>query len=288
MACATWSYCKGHGPAEWSAIAPAAKGWHQSPVNIVTSDAIYDPNLTGVSSLKIHYIPGSCRRMLNNGHSVQVCVDGKGSGYLISWIENGPYRHRYQLEQFHFHWGRSDKEGSEHTLDGKIFSAELHLVHWNIDLFKSFGEAAQSADGLAVLGVFLEVGNEHNYLKKLTDVLPRVAFSGDSVGLTGGFDPTCLLPNDRTKYFTYCGSLTTPPCFESVRFLMFSDPIEVSESQLLLFRQLRSYKRNERPLRDDEFCGKILENFRPVQPLNDRKITRSFQLSTNGLVNGTK
>lgn len=279
MAGHAWGYSSEHGPSEWEKIAPAAKGLHQSPVNIVTTDAEYDGQLTPVQRpLKIHYIPASCRKLINNGHSVQVCVDGKGSGYLYSWLEGGPYRHKYQLEQFHFHWGRSSQHGSEHLLDGKSYSGELHFVHWNIELFSTFAEAAKSANGLAVTGVFLEIGKENRYLKKLTDLLPKVSYSGDEIQVSGGIDPSFLLPSDRSKYFTYIGSLTTPPCFESVRFVIFNDPIEVSETQMNAFRQMNTYKKNQRPTGRDEYSGgKLLTNFRPPQPLNDRKIIKSFQ-----------
>lgn len=279
MACHSWSYSSEHGPSQWEHIAPAAKGLHQSPVNIVTSEAEYDAQLTPANRpLKIHYIPATSRRLVNNGHSVQVCVDGRGSGYLYSWLEGGPYRHKYQLEQFHFHWGRNSRQGSEHLLDGKSFSSELHLVHWNTEIFSTFAEAAKSANGLAVLGVFLQVGKENRFLKKLTDLFPKISHSGDDIPIPGGFDPGCLLPGDRSKYFTYSGSLTTPPCFESVRFLIFNDAIELSEDQLNAFRQLNSYKRNQKPEGSrDEFCGKMISNFRPPQPLNDRKIIKSFQ-----------
>ena len=35
---------------------------------------------------------------------------------------------------------------------------QLHLVHWNAKKYSTFGEAAAAPDGLAVVGVFLEVG----------------------------------------------------------------------------------------------------------------------------------
>lgn len=63
----------------------------------------------------------------------------------------------YQLEQFHCHWGKTDDVGSEHTIDGKSFAGELHLVHWNRTKYKSFADAAQYPDGLCVLGIFLQV-----------------------------------------------------------------------------------------------------------------------------------
>ena len=63
----------------------------------------------------------------------------------------------YKLEQFHSHWGCIDSQGSEHTVDGVSYAGELHLVHWNTTKYATFGEAASAPDGLAVLGVFLEV-----------------------------------------------------------------------------------------------------------------------------------
>ena len=66
----------------------------------------------------------------------------------------------YKLEQFHCHWGCTSDRGSEHTVDGRSFAGELHLVHWNSSKYSSFGEAAAYPDGLAVLGVFLSVSND--------------------------------------------------------------------------------------------------------------------------------
>lgn len=75
----------------------------------------------------------------------------------------------YKLEQWHCHWGAANGEGSEHTVDGRAFSGELHLVHWNTSKYNSFAEAAGQEDGLAVLGVFLAVS-------KRTDQVRRVPY----------------------------------------------------------------------------------------------------------------
>lgn len=63
----------------------------------------------------------------------------------------------YKMQQWHCHWGAKNGEGSEHTVDGRSFSGELHLVHWNTTKYNSFQEAAGREDGLAVLGVLLTV-----------------------------------------------------------------------------------------------------------------------------------
>ena len=63
---------------------------------------------------------------------------------------------RYEFAQFHWHWGSVSTQGSEHTIDGKEYPAEIHFVHFN----KKYGDistAVSKSDGLAVLGFFYEV-----------------------------------------------------------------------------------------------------------------------------------
>lgn len=265
-----WGYAKDNGPHTWSHVAPAAKGLHQSPVDIETSKAQYDPRLQDIP-LEFHYVPGNSKTLVNNGHSVQVTIDGEGS-----ILEGGPFHHKYQAEQFHFHWGKESNRGSEHLINGRVYPAELHIVHWNTELCANFAEASKTANGLAVVGVFLKCGDEHKTLRKLTDLFPRIAFNGDKVDIPGGFDPASLLPHNRLRYWTYSGSLTTPPCYESVRFLIFRDPVEVSEEQLDAFRSLHSFASGQRGHSHDESGGRIVDNYRHTQPLHDRKVITSF------------
>jgi len=268
---ASWGYLKANGPHTWTNVAPAAKGLHQSPVNIVSTDVAFDPQLEA-SPLVIQYDPTKSKSILNNGHSVQVVIDGEGS-----LLTGGPFPHKYRVEQFHFHWGKSSEHGAEHLINEKKYSAELHIVHWNTELYTSFGEAAKSANGLAVLGAFLQVGEqEHKAFGKFVALLPQVTHAGDKADIPDGFDPASLLPDDKAHYWTYCGSLTTPPCFESVRFLLFREPITVSEAQLNALRGLRSHKKGEAVDENDANQGHIVDNFRPTLPLNDRKVISSF------------
>uniref|UniRef100_UPI002952AB59 carbonic anhydrase 5A, mitochondrial-like n=1 Tax=Panthera onca TaxID=9690 RepID=UPI002952AB59 len=89
-------------------------------------------------------------------------------------ISGGPLENHYRLKQFHFHWGAVDAWGSEHTVDDRAYPAELHLVHWNAAKYRSYKEAVLGESGLAVIGVFLQLGAHREPLQKLVEVLPEV------------------------------------------------------------------------------------------------------------------
>ena len=165
----SWDYSILHGPDRWISTYPAAAGKKQSPIDIQTPDVQYDPSLPQ-TPLQLLYKKDSDYTITNNGHSVQVS-HSSGTGYQLS---GGPLLYKYQFKQFHFHWGANDNQGSEHLVNGKSYSAELHLVHWNIDLFDSFESAATQEDGLAVIGVFLEICDDCPELTPIFDLLPRI------------------------------------------------------------------------------------------------------------------
>ena len=118
--------------------------------------------------------------------------------------------------------------GSEHTVDGKAFSAELHLVHYNTK-YGDLGNAVDKPDGLAVLGMFIKIGNEHPEFGKLCEILQDIPRKGDTLPLKEAINPANFLPSSKS-YWTYLGSLTTPPLYESVTWILFKQPVEISRS----------------------------------------------------------
>ncbi|MEM1294592.1 MAG: carbonic anhydrase family protein [Verrucomicrobiota bacterium] len=140
----------------------------------------------------------------------------------------------YSLKQFHFH------SASEHTIDGRQLDLEMHLVH-------------QAPDGqLLVVGILFEIGAENPFLAQFFGQLPTTAH--ESLAVSGfTLNPTEALPEDRSYYY-YQGSLTTPPCTEGVQWYILRQPMQLSQGQLTAFRALYA------------------NNFRPVQPLNQRTI----------------
>ncbi|XP_032086612.1 carbonic anhydrase 5A, mitochondrial isoform X1 [Thamnophis elegans] len=245
----------------WQSPITIPGGSRQSPINIQWRDSVYDPHL---EPLEIRYDPDTCLHMWNNGYSFLVEFEDTADKSIIT---GGPLENYYRLKQFHFHWGAVNEWGSEHTVNCKVFPAELHLVHWNCCKFGSFEEALMDENGLAVIGVFLKLGAYHNGLQKLVDALPSIKYKDSLVELEE-FDPSCLLPS-CPDYWTYSGSLTTPPLSESVTWIIKKKPIEVDEDQLEVFRMLLFS-----PAGEDE--QRMVDNFRPLQPIMDRTVRSSF------------
>ncbi|KAG8521785.1 Carbonic anhydrase 7 [Galemys pyrenaicus] len=250
------------GPSQWHKLYPIAQGDRQSPINIVSSQAVYSPSL---KPLELSYEACTSLSISNNGHSVQVDFNDSDDRTVVT---GGPLDGPYRLKQFHFHWGKKHSVGSEHTVDGKSFPSELHLVHWNAKKYSTFGEAASAPDGLAVVGIFLETGDEHPSMNRLTDALYMVRFKNTKAQFSC-FNPKCLLPASW-HYWTYPGSLTTPPLSESVTWIVLREPIRISERQMEKFRSLLFTSE------DDERIH-MVNNFRPPQPLKGRVVKASFK-----------
>lgn len=255
-----WGYEKENGPAHWHKDCPIANGKNQSPIDLITGEAKYD---SGLKPLTAKYTPFSDAKFLNNGHSVQF----QPSPGNPSELTGGMLTAKYNFEQFHFHWGGNDAEGSEHRVDGKMYPAELHFVHWN-STCPSFKDAVGSGgpNGLCVLGFFLKVGAENAALKPIIDLLSQVKDPGTSVTVPGKYDMQAILPATLTDYYTYDGSLTTPPLAECVKWIVFKKPLEVSKAQMEAFRSVMN--RDGKPM---------VGNYRPPCPLHERAVKTSFK-----------
>ena len=211
-----WTYDRESGPDHWAELdasfGTCANGKAQSPINLTgaTSADLLNP--------EFHYqsVP---LNLLNNGHTVQVPY-APGSYFVLEGD-------RYDLRQFHFH------SPSEHAIDGQPQIAELHLVHQN------------EAGKLAVIAVMLKADDNsiRSDYQTLSNHLPNHA--GDKIRTATTINAQSLLPTKTTTY-RYSGSLTTPPCTESVTWLVMSEPVSLTTQELSKYEQLLNH--NNRPL----------------------------------------
>lgn len=219
---AHWDYEGANGPENWGKMAEAnkacASGQEQSPIDLTGGvDA-------EVSNIALHWNP-SAWSVVNNGHTIQ--VEGKDGGYATIDGE------RFELIQFHFH------TPSEHTIDGRNYPMEVHFVHKN-------------AEGrLAVIGVLMMPGGENPLFSNIMEKAPKEEGSA-SLGVIE--QRGMIAPIDGV--YRYQGSLTTPPCSETVLWTVLSTPILVSQKDVEAFQAL------------------FPMNARPIQPVNRRYVLR--------------
>ncbi|HEV7815705.1 MAG TPA: carbonic anhydrase family protein [Janthinobacterium sp.] len=218
-----WSYDGEAGPANWSKInvdwAKCGTGKRQSPIDI------RDGMKVDLEQIAFDYHPSSFN-VIDNGHTIVVTV---GSGNFITIMNR-----TYELQQFHFH------RPSEERINGKGFEMVVHLVH------------KDSEGHLAVIAVLLERGQAQNVIQTVWNNLPLE--KGQLVVPSIVLDPAELLPQ-RRDYYTYMGSLTTPPCSEDVLWMVMKQPMQASPAQMALFSRL--YPLNARPIQASS--GRIIK-----------------------------
>ena len=236
-----WGYEASEDPSKWGSLSPkwavCDGGKMQSPIDIEKTAKADLPELRAEfkpAALKIVHHEHMAD-VINTGHSIQVNYT-EGDTLKVGAEE-------FELLQYHFH------SPSEHTVGGKHFPLEMHMVH-------------KSANGkLAVVGVFIEEGKHNSAFDPVWSNLPSsksVQHHLEHVTV----DVNQLLPTRKTTY-RYDGSLTTPPCSEGVKWIVMTDPVQVSARQINAFRNV------------------MKDNNRPVQPLNGRKVVTDLIAETS-------
>lgn len=234
---ADWGYTSDVGPLHWGELsaefATCQVGQHQSPIDIGEDSKLNMKKVSRVDfdPLQFNY-QNSPLKIINNGHTIEIEYE-KGSSLRIG-------NELYELKQFHFH------SPSEHTIDGRSYPMVAHLVH-----------KSQSGK-IAVVGVFMKMGKQNDFLQSLWDNLPTDR--REKTIESNDFNATGLLPSDLS-YYHYLGSLTTPPCSEGVNWFVLENPIEISPEQIAKFISFYSW------------------NSRPTQPLNQRVIEEKIEVN---------
>ncbi len=221
-----WSYEGQEDPKHWGSLDPAFAtckvGHNQSPIDIRHAKPADLPEL------KFDYkaVPLS---IINNGHTIMINY-APGSTLTVG-------NKTYTLKQFHFH------HPSEEHIHGKGFDMVGHLVH-------------ADADGhLAVVAILFKAGVPNPLLEALWKNIPSekdktVEISAVSINVED------LMPSQH-GYYTYSGSLTTPPCTEGVAWYILKSASSLSDEQLATITKLYPHDN------------------RPTQKLNHREVLES-------------
>jgi carbonic anhydrase len=225
-----WSYSGPDGPQYWAKNYPDCGRKDQSPIDIKS------PQRAVLPEVRFHY-QSSPLFITNNGHTIQIDFPPTETPANTITIGDEDYR----LIQFHFH------QPSEEKLQGQTTDMVVHLVHQR-------GEGVYMR--LAVVAVLLKAGAANALIETLWQHIPA-EISHEPIRVPGvHINATELLPPDH-GYFTYLGSLTTPPCTEIVTWYILKAPTQLSLQQVQTFKKYYS------------------NNVRPVQPLNDRTVQQT-------------
>ena len=221
-----WSYDGNEGPSHWGdlnpSFAPCKTGHRQSPIDI------RNPQKADLPPIRFDYKP-SPLHIMDNGHTIMITY-APGSSIRVG-------DKRYALTQFHFH------RPSEEKINGKTYDMEAHLVH------------ADQDGNLAVLAILLESGKNNPLIQELWNDLPKEKEKEERLD-TITINVANLLPADL-GYFTFSGSLTTPPCSENVAWFVLKHPVTVTEEEI------------------EQFAKLYRHDARPTQPLYDRVVMES-------------
>ncbi|KFQ55074.1 Carbonic anhydrase 9, partial [Pelecanus crispus] len=229
-----WSY---EDREHWGVDYKDCAGTMQSPINIDTAKTIFSPQLRPIQ-ISGYSLPANEKlKLRNNGHTVVLELPN-------SLAITGGYAQQYRAVQLHLHWGSPLGPGSEHTVNGHRFPAEV-----------------RSPPSVLQVGPM-----ENPYYQEILQHLYKIRQEGKEVSVPG-FNIAGLLPANLKLYFHYNGSLTTPPCYQTVKWTVFNQTILLSYNQMsMLVTSLTND--DSKPLQN---------NYRMVQDLHGRRVLASFQ-----------
>ncbi|CAH8451557.1 unnamed protein product [Dicrocoelium dendriticum] len=272
----TWSYKPegSKGPASWGLERVDKRvdadwslcryGKRQSPIDIQTNSLIFDHSLEAIA-------------ISGKDNQLDLIVENIGQDIQLSILSDdviltgGPVSYSYHVFSIRIKFGSVSTRGSDHRIDGIALPGELQIYAFNSELYQTYTQAATRPHGLAAISVFFKLGNITNKdLLGIVAAAEKTVFRGQRFHLKG-IELHSLL-SSTLEYMTYDGSLPFPGCHETVTWIILNHPISISETELKTLRRIQ--------VNQTLWSGAMADNFRPVQPINNRSVRTNINFDS--------
>jgi len=267
----------------WQTEAPlcAAVTPNQSPIDILTADPLEVTNPLVFQGLPDSATTPEIKAEIEiNGHTWEVAWDIDDAATEKYGVQyNGKI---FKLMQFHFH------SPSEHTVDGKHYDLEAHMVHACYGGSENVScTTDEPGDENLVVAIFMNVGDENPFLASVWPQLGTLASNESAPFIIAEVaNPyNALVPPQPHDFYRYMGSTTTPTCVQNVEWFLMTTPTTLSQAQLTSYRTAITAHANTQTLTVATIPEGVTEgwdvtkgiNNRPIQGMGDRVIEKYTQ-----------